>query len=103
MCGKGLKPDLIVGWPTAEISLMGAEGAVNIMMKNETGSDAQTQKAEKVKEYKTYIGGLISARLAHIDDLIDPRETRQVLMRALQFCFNKKAIKPRKKQGVMPV
>lgn len=103
MCGKGLRPDLIVGWPTAEISLMGAEGAVNIMMKNEQGAHASEQKAEKVKEYKSYIGGLISARLAHIDDLIDPRDTRTVLMRALQFSFHKKSIRPRKKMGIMPV
>lgn len=98
MCGKGLDPDLIVGWPTAEISLMGAEGAVNIVMKNST-----EEKTSMVKEYKANIGGLLSAKLALIDDLIDPRETRVVLMRALQFCFNKRPPRPRRKHGVMPV
>jgi acetyl-CoA carboxylase carboxyltransferase component len=100
MCGKGLKPDLIVGWPTAEISLMGAEGAANIVMKNKNDSEA---KAEKVAHYKSKIGGLISARLAHIDDLIDPRETRAVLYRALQFTFNKRPPRSRRKHGVIPV
>lgn len=100
MCGKGLKPDLIVGWPTAEISLMGAEGAANIVMKNKDDKDA---KAAKVAEYKANIGGLISARLAHIDDLIDPRETRAVLLRGLQFTFNKRPPRPRRKHGVIPV
>lgn len=100
MCGKGLKPDLIVGWPTAEISLMGAEGAANIVMKNKNDGDA---KAAKVAEYKANIGGLISARLGHIDDLIDPRETRQVLLRGLQFTFNKRPPRQRRKHGVIPV
>ncbi|MBI3543226.1 MAG: acyl-CoA carboxylase subunit beta [Deltaproteobacteria bacterium] len=67
MCGKGLKPDLIVGWPTAEISLMGAEGATNIVMKNRgNDQEAKDAKAAMVTEYKAKIGGLISARLAHI-------------------------------------
>ena len=102
MCGKGLDPDLIVGWPTAEISLMGAEGAANIVMKNKDaeGGDA---KAAKVKEFKAKIGGLQSARLALIDDIIDPRETRVVLTRALQFSVNKRPQKVRRKHGVMPV
>lgn len=100
MCGKGLKPDLIVGWPTAEISLMGAEGAANIVMKNKNDADA---KAAKVAEYKANIGGLLSAKQAHIDDLIDPRDTRQVLFRALQYTMNKRAPRPGRKHGVMPV
>lgn len=100
MCGKGLKPDLIVGWPSAEISLMGAEGAVNIVMKNKNDADA---KAAKVAEYKANIGGLLSARQAHIDDLIDPRETRQVLFRALTYTLNKRQPRSWRKHGVMPV
>jgi acetyl-CoA carboxylase carboxyltransferase component len=102
MCGKGLDPDLIVGWPTAEISLMGAEGAANIVMKNKDDS-AGAAKADKVKEFKAKIGGLQSARLALIDDIIDPRETRLVLMRALQFTINKRPPRNRRKHGVMPV
>ncbi|MEW6056409.1 MAG: acyl-CoA carboxylase subunit beta [Bdellovibrionota bacterium] len=100
MCGKGLKPDLIVGWPTAEISLMGAEGAANIVMKN---NEDKSAKAAKVAEFKSNIGGFISARLGHIDDLIDPRETRSVLYRALQFTFNKRPPRARRKHGVIPV
>lgn len=100
MCGKGLNPDLIVGWPAAEISLMGAEGAVNIMMKNKNDPEG---KAETITEYKAKIGGMISARLGHIDDLIDPRETRQVLYRALQFTSQKRPQKIRRKRGIIPV
>ena len=100
MCGKGLKPDLIVGWPTAEISLMGAQGAANIVMKNKTDVDA---KAAKVAEYQANIGGLLSARQGHIDDLIDPRETRKVLFRALQYTSGKRARPSRRKHGVTPV
>ena len=100
MCGKGLRPDLIVGWPTAEISLMGAEGAAGIVMKNKSDADA---KAAKVAEYKANIGGLLSARQGHIDDLIDPRETRRVLLRALQFTVNKRPARARRKHGVTPV
>ena len=79
---------------------MGAEGAANIVMKNNTDKDAT---AAKVAEYKANIGGLISARLAHIDDLIDPRETRAVLLRGLQFTFNKRPPRARRKHGVVPV
>lgn len=100
MCGKGLKPDLIVGWPTAEISLMGAEGAASIVMKNRSDLDA---KAAKITEYKANIGGMISAKLGHIDDLIDPRETRTVIYRAMQFTFNKRPQRSKRKHGVMPV
>ena len=100
MCGKGLKPDFIVGWPTAEISLMGAEGAVSIVMKNESDTES---KAQKVSEYKANIGGLISAKQAHIDDIIDPRETRQILYKALQFMQHKRAPIKTRKRGVMPV
>ncbi len=100
MCGKGLNPDLIVGWPGAEISLMGAEGAAGIVMKNKNDGAA---KAAKVDEYRANIGGLLSARLAHIDDLIDPRETRLVLYRALQFSSHKRTARRERKHGVMPV
>jgi len=100
MCGKGLNPDVIVGWPTAEISLMGAEGAVNIVMKN---NDDHSEKKAKVAEYKANIGGMISARLGHVDDLIDPRDTRVILYRALQATYHKKAIRSRRKRGVLPV
>ncbi len=101
MCGKGLNPDLIVGWPTAEISLMGAEGAANIVMKNK--KDDVAGKQAKVTEYRAAIGGMISARLGHIDDLIDPRETRAVLFRGLQACSNKRPARSPRKRGVMPV
>lgn len=101
MCGKGLNPDLIVGWPTSEISLMGAEGAVNIVMKN--SPQKPNEKAEVISEYKAKIGGMISARLGHIDDLIDPRDTRSILFRALQFTSSKRPQKARRRRTVMPV
>jgi acetyl-CoA carboxylase carboxyltransferase component len=100
MCGKGLQPDLLVGWPTAEISLMGAEGAAMIVMKNH---DDPQGKSEKISQYRSNIGGFLSAKLGHIDDLIDPRETRKVLFRALQCSASKKTIKVRRRKAIVPV
>lgn len=100
MCGKGLKPDLLVGWPQAEISLMGPQGAVNIVMKNKDDASA---KEAMLKEYQASIGGLQSAQQAHIDDLIDPRDTRKVLAQSLEICQNKRRLKRSNFSPVLPV
>ena len=78
MCGKAYEPDLIVAWPTAEISVMGAEGAVNIIMRKqiEAAEDPDAKRAELVGGVPQIIDPYIAAGNEMIDDIIDPRETR---------------------------
>jgi acetyl-CoA carboxylase carboxyltransferase component len=105
MCGRGYEPDLIVGWPTSEVSLMSPEGAVNIVFRKEIASapDPEAAKQARIEQYRRMIGGPISASQAHLDDIIDPRETRRVLARALEVTRKKKVERPKRKHGVLPV
>jgi acetyl-CoA carboxylase carboxyltransferase component len=105
MCGKAYEPDLIVAWPTAEISVMGAEGAVNIIMRRaiEEASDPDAKRAELIENYRKIIDPYIAAGNAMIDDIIDPRETRSVVARALEMAATKHVERPWKRHGVMPV
>ncbi|HKZ06796.1 MAG TPA: acyl-CoA carboxylase subunit beta [Methylomirabilota bacterium] len=105
MCGKAYEPDLIVAWPTAEISVMGPEGGTNIIFRKEIAAAANPdeERARRVEEFRKLINPYIAAGGAFIDDVIDPRETRPVLMRALEMARTKKVERPWKKHGVMPV
>ena len=105
MCGKAYEPDLIVAWPTAEISVMGAEGAVNIIMRRaiEEADDPDAKRAELIENYRKIIDPYIAAGNAMIDDIIDPRETRAVVARALEMAASKRVERPWKRHGVMPV
>jgi acetyl-CoA carboxylase carboxyltransferase component len=105
MCGKAYEPDLIVAWPTAEISVMGAEGAVNIILRKqiEAAEDPDAKRAELVGEFRKIIDPYIAAGNDMIDDIIDPRETRAVVIKALEMSATKRVDRPWKKHGVMPV
>jgi acetyl-CoA carboxylase carboxyltransferase component len=105
MCGKAYEPDLIVAWPTAEISVMGPEGGTNIIFRKEiaAASDPDAERARRIEEFRKLINPYIAAGGALIDDVIDPRETRPVLIRALEMAATKKVDRPWKKHGVMPV
>jgi acetyl-CoA carboxylase carboxyltransferase component len=105
MCGKAYEPDLIVAWPSAEISVMGAEGAVNIIMRKqiEASDDPDATRAELVGNFQKIIDPYIAAGNDLIDDVIDPRETRAVVCRALEMASTKRVERPWKKHGVMPV
>ncbi|GAC1321971.1 MAG: acyl-CoA carboxylase subunit beta [Thermoleophilaceae bacterium] len=105
MCGKAYEPDLIVAWPSAEISVMGAEGAVDIIFRKqvEEAEDPVARRAELVAEFQKVIDPYIAAGAAMIDDVIDPRETRPVVIRALEMAASKRIERPWKRHGVMPV
>jgi acetyl-CoA carboxylase carboxyltransferase component len=105
MNGKAYEPDLIVAWPTAEISVMGAEGAVNIIMRKqiEAADDPDAKRTELVENFRKIIDPYIAAGNAMIDDIIDPRETRPVIIRALEMAERKRVERPWKRHGVMPV
>jgi acetyl-CoA carboxylase carboxyltransferase component len=105
MNGRAYEPDLIVAWPTAEISVMGAEGAVEIVFRKEVDAaeDPAAKKAELIAAYRELIDVYVAARNAMIDDVIDPRETRPTVIRALEMAEGKRVQRPWKRHGVMPV
>jgi acetyl-CoA carboxylase carboxyltransferase component len=105
MNGRAYEPDLIVAWPSAEISVMGAEGAVEIVMRRQVdeADDPEAKKAELIEAYRKIIDVYIAAGNDMIDDVIDPRETRPTICRALEMAAGKKIERPWKRQGVVPV
>ena len=105
MCGRAYEPDLIVAWPSAEISVMGPEGAVNIIFRKqiEAAEDPDATRAEMIEGIRRTIDPYIAAGNAMVDDIIDPRETRPVVCRALEMAASKRVERPWKKHGVMPV
>jgi acetyl-CoA carboxylase carboxyltransferase component len=105
MCGKAYEPDLIVAWPTAEISVMGPEGAVNIIGRSaiEASDDPEKTRAAMLAEVKKNIDPYIAAGNAVIDDVIDPRETRPTIINGLRMAADKRIDRPWRKHGVMPV
>jgi len=105
MCGRAYEPDLIVAWPTAEISVMGPEGGSNIVFRKEiaAASDPAAERAKKIDQFRALISPYIAAGAALIDDVIDPRDTRPTLIRALAMARTKRVERPWRKHGVMPV
>jgi len=105
MNGRAYEPDLIVAWPSAEISVMGAEGAVEIVMRRqvEEADDPVAKKAELVEAYRKIIDVYVAAGNDMIDDVIDPRETRATIIRGLEMAERKRIERPWKRHGVVPV
>jgi acetyl-CoA carboxylase carboxyltransferase component len=105
MNGKAYEPDLIVAWPSAEISVMGAEGAVNIIGRSaiEASDDPDATRETMLAEVRKVIDPYIAAHNDLIDDIIDPRETRPTIIRGLRMAADKRVQRPWKKHGVMPV
>jgi acetyl-CoA carboxylase carboxyltransferase component len=105
MNGRAYEPDLIVAWPSAEISVMGAEGVVEIAFRKvvEEAEDPAAKRAELIEGFRKQFDVYIAAGNDLIDDVIDPRETRLTICRALEMSANKKVERPWKRHGVVPV
>jgi acetyl-CoA carboxylase carboxyltransferase component len=108
MNGRAYEPDYIVGWPTAEISVMGPEGAVNIIFRKqiEAAGDAEAQDAlrtQLVDTIREQINAYIAAGWSFLDDLIEPGETRAAIVRGLRIGETKRVERPWRKHGVLPV
>lgn len=105
MCGRGYEPDGIVAWPTAEISLMGAEGAVNIIFRKqiEESSEPEKTRQELVALMQKEISLERAAGGGFIDDIIDPRDTKKWIIKTLELAENKRLDWPKRKHGVAPV
>jgi acetyl-CoA carboxylase carboxyltransferase component len=107
MNGRAYEPDLIVGWPTAEISVMGPEGAVNIIFRKQIEAMPEGEQAEARNNFVAMIREQISPEVAagwaFIDDLIDPADTRSTIIRGLEVSEGKVIDRPWRKHGVLPV
>ena len=102
MGSKHLRTDVNFAYPTAEIAVMGAEGAVNIVYRNEiaNASNSQELRDQKVQDFKQkFANPFVAAERGYIDDVILPRETRPRVIRALRMLENKVDVLPRKKHG----
>jgi acetyl-CoA carboxylase carboxyltransferase component len=105
MCGRAYEPDLVVAWPSAEISVMGPEGAVEIIFRKqvEEAEDPAAKRRELIGDFRQIIDVYIAAGNDMIDDVIDPRETRPTICRALELAQGKRVQRPWKRGGVVPV
>lgn len=106
MSSKGLKGDINYSWPTGELAVMGAGGAVNIIHRNQLkdADDPDQLRADLVQEYEDrLINPYVAAERGLIDDVIDPSETRQKVIRALAMLDNKREVLPPKKHGSIPL
>jgi propionyl-CoA carboxylase beta chain len=106
MCSKHIRADYNVAWPSAEIAVMGPEGAVNIIFRNELkkAEDPVAKRAELVADYREkFASPFIAARRGYIDDVIEPTETRPRLIAALEACASKREGRPAKKHGNIPL
>jgi propionyl-CoA carboxylase beta chain len=106
MSSKHIRSDVNLAWPTAEIAVMGPDGAVNIIFRKELekSKDPVKRKAELVAEYKEkFANPYVAASRGYIDDVIEPKETRPRLINALEMLSNKRDGNPAKKHGNIPL
>jgi methylmalonyl-CoA carboxyltransferase large subunit len=105
MCSKDLGADKVFAWPTAEIAVMGAEGAAEIVFRREIAEadDPEAKRAELVEEYRsTFSTPYVAAGRGLVDDIIDPCCTRAEVSRALEMLASKRDVRPAKKHGLGP-
>ena len=106
MSSKHIRGDVNYAWPSAEIAVMGPEGAVNIIFRKELdkAKDPLKKRAELVADYKEkFANPYVAAQRGYIDDVIEPRETRPRLINALEMLSNKRDANPAKKHGNIPL
>lgn len=106
MCGKDLGADFVFAWPTAEIAVMGAEGAIPIIFRKEieAAPDPEAKEKEKIGEYRNFLyNPYIAASRGYVDEVILPRESRPKIINALELLITKRETRPPKKHGNIPV
>ena len=105
MCNKELGADMLFAWPQAQIAVMGAEGAANVIFRKEieASKDPAETRIEKIEEYReAFANPYKAASNGYVDKVILPEETRPVLYQALIMTESKSEIRPKRKHGVMP-
>jgi acetyl-CoA carboxylase carboxyltransferase component len=105
MCSHHLRADFVFAWPTAEIAVMGPEGAANIIFRKEikNAENPDEMRKAKVKEYKKkFANPYVAAAFGYIDAVIEPAETRHFITHALDISSEKSEVRPDKKHGIPP-
>jgi len=105
MCGRAYEPDLLVAWPTAEISVMGAEGMVGISARRmlDAAEDPDALMSQLASGIRPFIDIYRCAAHGYVDEVIDPRETRPTIIRGLEIGRHKVVERPWRRNGVRPV
>ena len=106
MCSKDLGADRVFGWPTAEIAVMGAEGAVEIVFRKEIdeAEDKPARRKELIEKYReAFSNPYVAAGRRLIDNVIEPSETRRYIAQSLEYLHTKRELRPGKKHGLMPL
>jgi propionyl-CoA carboxylase beta chain len=106
MSSKHIRADFNFAWPTAEVAVMGPEGAVNIIFRKELtdADDPDARREELIADYKErFANPYTAAERGYVDDVIQPRHTRSVLVSALEIALTKREPKPKRKHGNIPL
>jgi len=109
MSSKSIGADLAYAWPTAELAVMGPNGAVEVVYRTELNAvedadEKAARRAELIEEYtERYANPYIAAERGYVDDVIDPAETRKILSRSLDMLSTKREELPKRKHGNMPL
>jgi len=106
MCNKDLGADRVFAWPTAEVAVMGAEGAAGIVFRKEIAAaqDQEAKRAELIEKYRTaFSTPYVAASRGLVDDIIEPAVTRQAVASALETLYTKRELRPTKKHGLIPL
>jgi methylmalonyl-CoA carboxyltransferase large subunit len=106
MGSKDLGADRVFAWPTAEIAVMGAEGAVEIVFRKEMAeaNGSPSRRAELIEQYRsTFSSPYVAAGHRQVDDIIEPADTRRRLAQALEYLRGKRELRPPKKHGLIPL
>ena len=104
MASKHIRTDINFAYPTAEIAVMGAEGAVGVLYRKEISEQGEEYRKEKVSEFEgKFASPYIAAEKGFIDEIIEPSQTRPKLIRALSLLQNKRDTNPPKKHGNIPL
>jgi propionyl-CoA carboxylase beta chain len=106
MNARGIRADMVFAWPSAEIAVMGAQGAVNVIHRRELADsdDPETKRAELIADYETKFNNPYrAAELGLVDEVIEPRETRPRLIRTLDMFRSKRETLAPRKHGNIPL
>jgi methylmalonyl-CoA carboxyltransferase large subunit len=106
MCGKDLGADRVFAWPTAEVAVMGAEGAAEIVFRKEISEaeDKPAKRAELIERYReAFSNPYVAAGRRLVDSIIEPSETRRHVAQVMEYLHTKRELRPPKKHGLMPL
>jgi acetyl-CoA carboxylase carboxyltransferase component len=106
MSSKHIRADFNFAWPTAEVAVMGPEGAVNIVFRRELteADDPEARRAELIADYRErFANPYAAAERGYVDDVIEPRRTRPALIEALETALTKREESPKRKHGNIPL